>query len=115
MEIDFIQAYGVLGYSITTALALACAVLGIAYWRAGRNKRSAALFVASALLFAALFAYLVLVSVDPPWLDRTVTQPYVRTVALVAALCGWGYLLSVVCQEAECAKQRLKSNQKLTK
>ncbi len=115
MELNFIQAYGVMGYSMGVSLALACAGVGIAYWRAGRGRWRAAFFVASALLFAVQFAYLVLVSVDPPWLDRTVTQPYLRTVALVAALCGWGYLLSVVCQEAECAKQRLKSNQKLTK
>lgn len=115
MELDFIQAYGVLGYSMGVSLALACASLGIAYWRAGRGRWRTAFFTASALLFAVQFAYLVLVSVEPPWLDRTVTQPYVRTVALLAALGGWGFLLSVVCQEAECAKQRLKSNQKLTK
>ena len=104
-----------MGYLMGVSLALACAVLGIAYWRAGRNKRSAALFVASALLFAALFAYLVLVSVDPPWLDRTVTQPYVRTIALCAALCGWGLLLSVIREEAKWAKRNPKSDQKLTK
>ncbi len=104
MELNFIQAYGVLGYSITTALALACAGLGIAYWCADRNKRQAALFVASALLFAALFAYLVLVSVEPSWLDRTVTQPYVRTIALIAALCGWGVLLLTLHHEAKMNK-----------
>ena len=99
-ELFSIQTYGVLGYSMAMALALACASVGIAYFRAGRDKLKAALFTASAFLFAAQFAYLVVVSVEPTWLDRTVTQPYVRTVAFLGASCGWGYLYLMLRKEA---------------
>lgn len=101
METIFsIQAYGVLGYSMTSALALACAIVGIAYYRAGRDKLKSSLFAASAFLFAILFGHLVLVSIEPPWLDRTITMPAMRTVALAAALAGWGYLILLLRKEA---------------
>lgn len=95
-----IQSYGVLGYSLAMALALACVSVGVAYWRAGRDRLKAATFSASAFLFAVLFFYLVLVSVDPPWLDRTIMQPLMRTVTLVAAACGWAHLFLLLRKEA---------------
>ena len=95
-----LRAYGVLGYSMTMALALACASVGLAYYRAGRDRLKSALFTLSAFFFAILFGYLVLVSIEPPWLDRALMQPAMRTVALVAASCGWGYLILVLRKEA---------------
>lgn len=96
-----IQAYGVLGYSMTVALALACTSVGIAYYRAGRDRLKSALFAASAFLFALLFGHLVLVSMEPPWLNRALTMPLMRTVALGAAGCGWGYLYLMLRKEAQ--------------
>ena len=49
MELNFIQAYGVMGYSMGVSLALACAGVGIAYWRAGRGRWRAAFFVCGAV------------------------------------------------------------------
>ncbi len=95
-----LQAYGVLGYSMTMALAIACAGVGVAFFRAGRDKLKSALFALSAFLFALLFGYLVLVSMEPPWLNRTLMQPLMRTVALAAASCGWGYFYLMLRKEA---------------
>ena len=105
-EFSLLQAYGVLGYSMAAALGLACAGLGIAYWRAGRDRARSALLALCALLFAAMFAYLALVSAAPPWLNRAIAQPYVRTVALLAALCGWSYLLLTLRHEARGAQRQ---------
>ena len=95
-----LQAYGVLGYSMTMALAIACASVGVAFFRAGRDKLKSALFATSAFLFALLFGYLVVVSVEPPWLNRTIMQPLMRTIALGAASAGWGYLYLMLRKEA---------------
>lgn len=94
------QAYGVLGYSMAMALALASVSVGLAYFRAGRDKTKSVMFTLSAFLFAILFGYLVIVSIEPPWLNRAVMQPAMRTVALAAAVCGWAYLLLVLRKEA---------------
>ena len=99
-ELFSIQAYGVLGYSMTMALAIACAGVGIAFFRAGRDRFKSGLFAASAFLFAMLFGYLVLVSIELPWLNRNVTQPIMRTVSLGAAGCGWAYLILMLRKEA---------------
>lgn len=95
-----VQAYGVFGYSATMALAIACAFVGFAFFRAGRDKLKSALFAISALLFALLFGYLVLVSVEPPWLNRAIMQPLMRTIALGAAGAGWGYFYLMLRKEA---------------
>lgn len=95
-----IQAYGVLGYSMTMALAIACASVGFAFFRAGRDKLKSAMFTMSALLFAILFAYLVIVSIEPPWLSRAIMQPLMRTVAIGAAGCGWAYFYLMLRKEA---------------
>lgn len=95
-----LQAYGVLGYSMTMALAIACAGVGVAYFRAGRDKLNSALFALSSFLFALLFGYLVLVSMDLPWLNRALMQPLMRTVAIVGACCGWGYFYLMLRKEA---------------
>lgn len=95
-----IQAYGVLGYSMTMALALACCSVGIAYFRAGRDKLKSGLFAASSFFFAVLFGYLVLVSIDLPWLSRTIMQPLMRSVAVAGAGCGWGYFYLMLRKEA---------------
>lgn len=94
------QAYGVLGYSMTMALAIACASVGFAFFRAGRDKLKSIMFTLSAALFAVLFGYLVLVSIEPPWLNRAVMQPLMRTVAIGAASCGWAYFYLMLRKEA---------------
>lgn len=95
------QAYGVLGYSMTMALAIACASVGFAFFRAGRDKLKSLMFTLSAILFAVLFGYLVLVSIEPPWLNRIVMQPLMRTVAIGAASCGWVYFYLMLRKEAK--------------
>lgn len=95
-----LQAYGVLGYSMTMALAIACASVGFAFFRAGRDKLKSALFTLSATMFAILFGYLVMVSIDPPWLNRTIMQPLIRTVAIGGAGAGWGYFYLMLRKEA---------------
>ena len=99
-DIFSLQAYGVVGYSMTMALAIACASVGIAYFRAGRDKLKSSLFTASAFLFAILFGYLVLVSIELPWLNRAIMQPIMRTVAIGAAATGWSYFYMILRKEA---------------
>ncbi len=110
-----LQAYGVLGYSMTMALAIACAGVGVAYLRAGRDKLKSALFALSSFLFALLFGYLVLVSMEPPWLNRALMQPVMRTVAIAGAGCGWGYFYLMLREEARLNGTRRRAPQGGTK
>ena len=66
-----LQAYGVLGYSMTMALAIACAGVGVAYFRAGRDKLKSALFTLSSFLFALLFEHWLkdLARYDLDWME----------------------------------------------
>lgn len=96
-----LRAYGVLGYSMTMALAIACTSVGFAYYRAGRDKLRSAMFMASSFFFAMLFGYLVLVSIEPPWLNRAIMQPIMRTVAIAGAGCGWAYFYLILRKEAQ--------------
>lgn len=91
IDANWWQGYGVLGYSAIVALAITWASIGIAYYNADRGHKTWIVFVISMLLFAIMFSYLVVVSVEPVWLDRTVMQPIMRTVALGAAVTGWLY------------------------
>ena len=82
----FMQGYGVLGYSMTVVLAIVWTSIALAYYKADRGKRQWLMLIVSTILYAVLFSYLVLVSIEPPWLNRFVMQPAMRTVALGAAV-----------------------------
>ncbi len=101
MSDEFLRAYGAFGYALSVALAITWASIGIAYLRANRGWRPWLLFVVSMFCFAGLFGYLVLISVELPWLRREVMQPVMRTVALAAALAGWAYTIDTLRREAQ--------------
>lgn len=101
MSDEFLRAYGAFGYALSVALAITWASIGIAYLRARRGWRPWLLFVVSMFAFAGLFGYLVLISVELPWLRREVMQPVMRTVALLAALAGWAYTIDTLRREAQ--------------
>lgn len=96
----FLRGYGVLGYSLTVVLAIIWASIGLAYYKADRGKRIWGVFVVGVVLYAVLFSYLVLISIEPPWLDRTIMQPAMRTVALGASICISVFTVMVLRKEA---------------
>lgn len=99
----FLQGYGVLGYSLTVGLAIIWASIALAYYRAeGRGKRQWLFLIASMVQYAILFSYLVLVSIEPPWLNRLVMQPAMRTVAIGAAVTMGLFTAMVLRKEAQC-------------
>jgi len=100
-DIFSLRAYGVIGYSLATSLALASASVALAYYRAGRDKGKSLSLALSALLFAVLFSYLVLVSMQTGWFDPRIMQPIMRTVAIAASLFGWSFLWFALRKEAK--------------
>jgi uncharacterized membrane protein (DUF485 family) len=95
----FWSAFGAVGYTLTMSLAIACTGLGVAMLRAGRNRARAMSFTISAALFALFFAYLIVASAEPPWLDRFIWAPILRTVGFGAAVSGWVHLALVLGKE----------------
>lgn len=100
-HLTLLQLYGVLAYCVLLSFFLAMGSIGIAYWRAGRSKFASFLLATKSFLLALFFGYLALISINPPWLVGSVTQPYVRTAALVAGFLGWGYIYLLLHREAK--------------
>jgi hypothetical protein len=98
---DFLRIYGAFGYSLSVALAITWASIGIAYMRARREYRLWLFLTISMFLFAGLFAYLTLISAEFPWLRRETMQPIMRSVGLLAALTGWIFTIAVLRREAK--------------
>ena len=87
----WIKALGVVGYLCLLSLALFWASIGFAYIRAGRSRFTWIFFIASMLALALLFGGLVLIAMEPSWMEKNQFAIGQRVMALVAAITGWIY------------------------